>query len=663
MKAQITTPIYYPNAKPHLGHAYTTIAADTLARWLRRRGVDVRLVTGTDEHAEKIVQAATAAGESPEAFVERMRVPFKEMMARIGVDMRPDRFAFHPTHEEGHIADVKRFFSGLLEAGQVYKGVYKGWYNVRESAFVPELEAQAAKFKDPLTGAALEQMEEEAWFFKMREWAPKVAAHIRANPSFVRPESRRNEVLARLEGEVADLCVSRPRKRHEWGVAMPGDDDFVIYVWFDALITYLTGAGWEREGGWEERWQNTLHILGKDILWFHAGVWPAMLMAAGLPLPGGMFVHGYLTVGGEKMSKSLGNVIDPMEVGEGMGPYGAEVLRFFCLHDVPFGADASVAPEQFTATYNAFLANELGNLLHRAGTMIERFRGGEVVAWAGMGPGVEPAYDKVATHAATDCDLAYRNMRFREAVQGAWALVKWAHGHIDTQAPWALHKAGETDKVRVVFAEVANALAMAAQWLEPVLPGAARAVLSALGDVPRSELPEIRAADGDAWKSLFAAPGGAGPPRQRLELAQTGKLELPPPIFPRLETKERAPAKASPQAAEKETAVADRISIDDFAKVRLVTGEVVAAKAHPNADRLLLLEVEIGEESPRQVVAGMAAAYTPEEMVGRQVVVCANLKPAKLRGEESNGMVLAADGDKPILLMPAEGVAPGTRIK
>ena len=623
----ITTPIFYPNADPHLGHAYTTIAADALARYHRGKGGDVRLITGTDEHAEKIAKVAEERGFTPQAFVELMRPRWENLMETLGVQA----YTFVATDKPLHHQDVQRFFLRRKERGEVTKGVYEGWYNVREARFVPPMEAEKCGNRDPLTGDKLEEIEEPAWFFPLSKWAPKVADHIEANPEFVKPMKRRHEILSRLRGPVEDLCITRPKARHAFGVEVPDDEDFVFYVWFDALISYLTGVGWEREDNWEERWKGTIHLLAQDILWFHAGVWPALLMAADVPLPLGMQLHGYLTIGETKMSKSLGNVIDPTNLGEGMGPFGDELVRFFCLHEVAFGSDRAVHPDQIGESYNAYLANEVGNLLHRAGTMVERWLGGKVPPL--RTPLSEYTEKRDALLESWRCSM--EACALQKATESALDLMRWGHKYINDAAPWQSQKEGDVEALKEVFAHVGDVLVTGARMLAPIMPKTAVAIQAALG-----------ATEATPSKEVWVVEGGT-------------TLRLPEQLFPRIEA-ETPPKKEKKVTREEEDKM---IGIEEFSKVSLRVGTVIKAEPHPDAERLLVLGVDVGEANNRQLVAGIAGSYKPKELVGRQVVVVANLKPALLRGEKSEGMILAASDGAPVLLSPDRAVPPGTKVK
>ena len=626
MFKHITTPIFYPNADPHLGHAYTSIAADVLCRFERLNNNKILMTTGTDEHAEKIEKIAQKNNLTAKDFVKTMRPKWHNLMSHLKIG----EHQFIHTDDKHHHEDVKRLFEILKEKGQVKKGVYEGWYNLREARFVTEMEAKKSNYLDSETGDPLEKVKEDAWFFPLSKWATRVADYIEENPEFVNPEGRRKEILARLKGDVEDLCISRPKERLNFAVSIPGDEENVFYVWFDALTTYLSGAGWERDDRWREKWEGTFHLLAKDILWFHAGVWPALLMAADIPLPKGMFVHGYLTVGDTKMSKSLGNVIDPLKVTKNLGLYEEDSLRFFCIYSIPFGSDGSVTVDQFFNFYNSFLANEIGNFIHRSLSMIDRYLNCEVLD-AGS---EDENYLKEKDKCISNWESGFRSLNFRNSMDSVLNLTRWGHKYLDQTEPWNLYKQDKKEELNEVFFNISDALLTIGNMLNPLLPrtsGKILEIFNSQASLPTSQM-------------CFKAP--------------VKDLKSFKQLFPRIDLQNISRTKEKKMEKDK-----SMVDIKSFFKTKLLIGTIVSGKKHPNADKLLLFSVDIGEDSPRQIVAGLAGHYSVEDLLGKQVVVVSNLEPVKLRGEISEGMILCADDQGPVALHPQRKVLNGTIVK
>ena len=554
-----------------------------------------------------------------------MRPKWHQLMHHLNIG---DHQFIH-TDDSEHHKDVQRLFLRLKEKNQVKKGVYEGWYNVREARFVPELEAKKSNYLDPDTGDDLEKVKEDAWFFPLSKWAPRVASFIEDNPDFVNPPGRRKEILARLNGEVEDLCISRPKSRLIFAVSIPGDDENVFYVWFDALTTYLSGVNWDKDNQWEDKWRNSFHLLAKDILWFHAGVWPALLMAAELPLPKGMFVHGYLTVGNTKMSKSLGNVIDPLKITKKTGLHEEDSLRFFCLYSVPFGSDGSVTVDQFFNFYNSFLANELGNLIHRSLSMIDRYLDCVVKPVDEL----DKAYLSQKTNCIKEWHAGFESLNPRNSMEAVLDLVRWGHKYLDDMQPWSLYKNKNQKEVNDVFFHLCDAILTIGNMLNPLLPESSNSILKIFNSRP----------------SMPGSNGNFIPPVKNLQSFSQ--------LFPRIEIKK------DHHKENKMNEETEHIDIKSFFKTKLKIGTITSGKKHPDADRLLVFEVDLGEDSTRQIVAGLAGHYAVDEMIGKQVVVVANLEPVKLRGEISEGMILCADDGGPIALHPQKQVSNGTIVK
>jgi methionyl-tRNA synthetase len=664
----VTTPIYYVNDVPHIGHAYTTIAADVAARWRRLRGDPVRLLTGTDEHGQKVLRAAEKLGRTPQDHVDLLVERFKQLWVRL--DVQYDDFI--RTTEARHRDVVRGFLAQLYEQGELYSAPYAGWYSTSAERFwspeevaaatgcsVEDLASGAVAGTCPDSGQPVEWLVETNWFFRMSAYQERLRAWIAEHPGCIRPASRRNEVLGFLDKPLADLCISRPRARLPWGIPLPFAEDYVTYVWFDALTNYVSALGPERETWWPA----DVHLVGKDILTFHTVYWFSMLMALGLEPPRCVYAHGWWTNRSAKISKSVGNVIDPHAL---VDAYGADAVRYFLLREMPFGADGDFSDEAMLGRYNADLANDLGNLAHRALSMAEKWLGGVL-------PAVEPDTEGDAAFLATGATAcaefaaAMDDLQYRDALEALWVFVRAGNKYVDTEAPWARAKAGDVARVGQVLRRAIECVRIAASHLCCVCPGKGSELLRKLGALA----PDL----GVRWDVL---PAGA-------------KVAAGEPLFPRLEAvdgvvrrAEAAAGKGSPPTqgrllqVSKEAKVAEEttgattgattgvamVEYADFNKLALRVAKVVAAEKHPNADRLLVLTVDVGEERPRTIVAGIAAVYKPEDLVGQRIVVVANLAPAKLRGVESQGMLLAAGGPTVAsLLTTISDVPPGTIVK
>jgi methionyl-tRNA synthetase len=640
MKYYLTTPIYYVNAAPHLGHAYTTIAADVIRRFKRMQGFDVVLATGTDEHGQKIERAAAAAGKAPQRFTDLISDEFRRQWATLGLGI--DRF--QRTTSPVHAQVVREFFRRCQANGAVYKGSYTGQYCVSCELYVGE-----AKPGDPCPdcGRPTETVTEENYYFKLSAYQDRLLEHYDQHPEFIQPETRRNEVIAFVRKGLQDLSISRTTI--QWGIPVPDEDKHVFYVWFDALNTYRSAV--EGEG----LWPADLHLIGKEIVRFHAVYWPAFLWAAGLELPKRIYAHGWLLFESDKMSKSRGNIVRPSPIQKVLG---ADALRYFLLREVVFGQDGSFSYDALVGRYNSDLANGLGNLASRTLAMIHQYRGGVVPA-----PVSAPL---VAAKAATETAVAaYENLEFSKALEAVWGLIGTVDKLIVERAPWKLAKAPDTGSRTALddtLYTAAETLRIATALLYPVLPESAEKIWRQLG--VEKLIDGVRVED-LAWGGL--------PPGQR--------MGQPAAVFPRAEAKasiekmrdEEAAEYARQQALLGQTPAAESapaevsptIQIDDFAKVDLRVGLVEEAAAVKGADKLLHLKVNIGEPRTRSIVAGIAKAYKPEALVGRKVVIVANLAPRKLRGLESQGMIVAAslDDGSPVLAGFLEDVPVGARLK
>ncbi len=631
----LTTPIYYVNARPHLGHAYTTIVADAMARYHRLRGDRTWLLTGTDEHGDKIAQAAAKAGVAPQVYTDEIAGAFRETWRRLGISNDD----FIRTTEPRHKAVVQKVLQVLWDAGEIYLGKYGGQYCVGCERFYTEKEIVDGKCPDHQT--PLQYIEEENYFFRMSTYQSWLVTYIEEQPDLIRPERYRNEILGFLREPLQDLSISRPRTRLEWGIPLPFDDKYVTYVWFDALINYVSalgnpydeGAGGERV---REFWPHVQHLIGKDILKPHAIYWPCMLKAARLPVFRHLNVHGYWGLGGGKMSKSVGNVVEALALTE---KYGNDAFRYFVMREMPFGLDASFSEEALVGRLNADLANDLGNFVARASTLVVNLGGGAVPAAtvpAEADLAVRAAFDK----ARAEMTAAMDQFAFHRALAALWEFLGVLNRYVDSEQPWTLAR-DETKRPRLsaILATLAEALRCLGIVLAPFVPDAAARIRAGVG-----QRGEPRLADAE-WGRLTP-----GTTVQKL----TG-------LFPRVDT--TTPAATSTPAASAAAPGPARVSLDDFAKLDLRVAEVKAATAVPKSKKLLKLTLGLGADE-RTVVAGIAEHYAPGDLVGKKVVIVANLEPAKLMGVESNGMVLAGSADGQLAVLTLERDLPsGARVK
>ncbi|MCB9779820.1 MAG: methionine--tRNA ligase [Alphaproteobacteria bacterium] len=661
----VTTPIYYVNDKPHLGHAYTTVAADVVSRWHRMNGRSVHFLTGVDEHGQKVLQAADKKGISPQQHVDEMVQPYQRLWQALGI--RYDDFI--RTTEPRHERVVQAVLQKLKDQGDLYEDVYEGWYSTSAERFWTEKDLVDGKCPD--TGQPVEWVRETNWFFRMGKYADQLRDWLDRHPDFVQPESRRNEVLGYLKKDVGDLCISRPASRMSWGIPFPWDDQFVTYVWFDALLNYITALGYHPDGPTSELfakyWPADHQLVGKDILTTHSVYWSTMLFALGLTPARCLYAHGWWTVEGQKMSKSLGNVVDPHLL---IDEYGVDTFRYHLLREISFGSDGDFSHSALMARYNADLANDLGNLLHRAVSMSHKWLGGEVRA-LGETTAADEALDVLCTRAAGTYTAELEALHFDRAFDALWELIGAGNKYIDTQEPWALNRNGDHARLGAVLRRCLEIVRVAALLLQPVMPGKAQALLAQLGLTGDAPLPLHRVDGLDGLtEGAVLPPGDPVFPRmmelparvqQLLDGVGGGKGTAAP--ADKLDRKPKPPPapKKEPPVAEDSK---DLISIDDFAKVELKTGRILEAAPHPDADRLLVFKVDVGEETPRTIVAGIASRFEPETLIGQTVIVVANLKPAKLRGVESQGMMLAAGGKQVKgLCTVTEPVLPGTPVR
>ncbi|MEJ5359034.1 MAG: methionine--tRNA ligase [Desulfobacterales bacterium] len=641
MAFYITTPIYYVNARPHLGHAYTTLVADAQSRFRRMRGEEVFFLTGTDEHGDKIVRAAEKEGLSPREYVDRVSRLFRDLWPELAI--APDRFI--RTTDPDHQAVVARVLTRIHEAGDIYFSEYEGLYCFGCERFYTERELVDGKCPDHQV--APEPLREANYFFRMSRYQSWLVDHIQRHPDFIRPERYRNEVLAFLREPLEDLCISRPRSRLDWGIPLPFDERYVTYVWFDALLNYVSALGWPEGRLFAAFWPAARHLIAKDILKPHAIYWPCMLRAAGIPLYRHLHVHGYWKVEEGKMSKSLGNVVEPLALKD---RYGLDAFRYFLLREMAFGLDASFSEEALVQRLNADLANDLGNLFSRVLTMAWKYLDGVVPAvdpetarQYGLGLGPE------ALRTVAEFERAMEAFEFHRALAAVWEFIGRLNKAVDLSAPWELAKKKSTrPQLEAVLASLLKGLRLVAGLLYPAMPQTAARMRAQLGlepDAPFYDLEELK-----LWKPF--------PPGTRL-----GKAVA---LFPRVERGEaqgeEPKAPAGPAAAPGRPPIKPEIGIEDFLKLDLRAATVLHAELLPKAKKLLRLEIDLGER--RTIVAGIAEHYRPEELIGRQVVVIANLKPAKLMGVVSQGMLLAAGGETgPVIVCPEKPVPPGSILK
>jgi methionyl-tRNA synthetase len=640
-KFYVTTPIYYVNDVPHIGHAYTTIAADTLARYHRLLGDPVFFLTGTDEHGQKVEKAATDRGLTPKAHADSMTVNFQQLWKKLEIT----HDAFIRTTDPEHIAVVQELLQKLHDKGEIERRTYEGWYCTPDERFWTEKEIVEGKCPD--CGRPVERITEDNYFFLMSRYQDRLIQHITDNPEYILPESRRNEVLGFLRSQkLGDLCISRPKARLSWGIEIPFDREFVTYVWFDALVNYYSGTRYlspsaqgsqfpkRREDFW---WPADHHLVGKDILTTHAVYWSTMLMALQLDLPRNLFAHGWWTRDGKKMSKSLGNVIDPNQV---VDSYGADAFRYFVLREVPFGLDGDFSTETFITRFNTELANDLGNLLSRVLTMIGKYFDGRIPS-AGIEQAVDRALRETAAAVPARISEDLSTLAFTKYLQNAWALVSRANRYVEENAPWTLAKNKDLERLGNVLYNLSESLRLIGLYLYPVMPSTCQKIWNALGVT--KQLTACRMDQELAWGTLAAGtpiqPGAQLFPR--IEKEEKGMAQTAGKGKPKEKKVENQTAAPKPQQPAQAAAPAEPIGIEDFMKVDLRVGKIASAERVEKSEKLIKLKVDIGTET-RQVVAGIGKSYTPEELLGKSIVIVANLKPAKLMGIESQGMLLAA---------------------
>jgi len=627
----VTTPIYYVNDVPHIGHSYTSVLGDVLSRWHRLIGDHVYFLTGTDEHGQKVQEAALKAGRTPKEHVDLTSERFREMGKLLGISN--DRFI--RTTDSDHVAFVRDVLQKLWDKGEIYKSSYKGLYNVRDERFYSESDIRDGRGPGP--NEVVEEVEEVNYFFKMGSYQQRLLDHIRDNPDWIVPDFRRNEVLGFLRQPLGDLCISRPKSRLSWGIELPFDPDFVTYVWFDALLNYVTGPIPTPPAQGETWWPASVHLIGKDILTTHSVYWPTMLMGAGIDLPRQILAHGWWMADGQKMSKSLGNVVDPFDVAETYKDYGGvEAFRFFLMREMVVGQDSSYSDAGMVKVINNDLANDVGNILSRIRKQVSTGFEGRVPALpATLSERSRELRDR-AQDVIDEAGNEMRLFRVSHALEATMSLARAINSYLENTAPWKLAKdPAQREELAEVLAVSSEALRILLVLLSPYMPVKIAEALRLLGG-EKAETGKL------AWGLL---PAGA-------------VFEEGAPLFPRLQpprdeaSPTAKPAKVSVAAA----AAPTREPNHPFGKVDFRVARVVSAEDHPGAEKLLVLQLDLGELGPRQVCAGIRAQYTAESLVGRKLLCVANLKKAKLRGVESLGMILAADDPEGVVhLLSPEG--------
>ena len=641
----ITTPIYYPNSNLHIGNTYTSIIADVLKRYKNLNGYDAYLVTGTDEHGQKIMRSAIDHGTSPQKFVDIIADETKLLWEKLEIDYD----TFVRSTEKQHEEDVKNIFTKLYDQGDIYKGEYKGYYCTPCETFWTE--SQLVDGKCPDCGRDVEYQEEESYFFRLSKYEDKLKELFREHPEFLEPAFRQKEMLNNfVDKGLTDLSVTR--NSFDWGVDVPFDNEHVVYVWIDALSCYLTAIGYgDNPKKFEKYWPASVHLIGKDIVRFHTIIWPALLMALDLPLPEKVFAHGWILFDNDKMSKSKGNIMYPEPLVE---LYGVDALKYFVLREFNFGSDGNFSSRKFMERYNSDLVNDLGNLLSRTTSMISKYNG-RVIAKGSVSEHFDDELKDLASKTYEDYTKQMDNFEFNEALESVWTFIRRANKYVDETEPWILGRdEANKERLNTVLYNLAESLRIVAQLIEPVMKNTSKEILEKLGS------------DNKGFASA-----------KEFGLLEEGrKVTKGKNLFDRLDIDEELVKLHNrnnelieqrlgntKDADEKKEEVLAEIAYDDFAKVDLVVGKVLECKDHPDADKLLVFTVDIGEENPRTIISGIKKWYKPDELVGKNVIVVKNLAPRKMRGIESQGMILSAEFDDNLsVLTTLKDMKPGSKV-
>ena len=639
----ITTPIYYPNSNLHIGNTYTSIIADVLKRYKNLQGYDAYLTTGTDEHGQKIMRSAINAGKSPKEFVDKIAEETIELWKKLEIDYD----SFIRSTEAQHEEDVKNIFTKLYEKGDIYKGEYKGYYCTPCEAFWTE--AQLVDGKCPDCGRDVEYQEEETYFFRLSKYEDKLKELFKNHPEFLEPQFRQKEMLNNfIEKGLTDLSVTR--NSFDWGVDVPFDNKHVVYVWIDALSCYLSAIGYgDDKEKFNKYWPASVHLIGKDIVRFHTIIWPALLMALDLPLPEKVFAHGWILFDNDKMSKSKGNIMYPEPLCE---LYGVDALKYFVLREFNFGSDGNFSSRKFMERYNSDLVNDLGNLLSRTTSMIDKYNGG-IIAKGSVSEDVDDQLKALAKETYHNFVSQMDSFKFNDALQSLWTFIRRANKYVDETEPWILGRdEANKERLNTVLYNLAESLRIVAQLIEPVMKNTSKEILEKLACENKG----------------FASAGEFGLLEEGLKVNKGANL------FDRLDIdkelvklhdknnalieKRLGKNKSSEKEEEK-----NEISYDDFAKVDFVVGKVLECKNHPDADKLLVFSVDIGEDKPRTIISGIKKWYGPSDLVGKNVIVVKNLAPRKMRGIESQGMILSAEFDEDLsILTTLSDMKPGSKV-
>jgi methionyl-tRNA synthetase len=638
-KFYITTPIYYVNDKPHIGHAYTTILADVLARYHRLLGDPTHFLTGTDEHGQKVAGAAAERGVTPQQHTDETVKPFVDLWQRL--EITNDDFI--RTTEPRHTTIVQQILQDLFDRDEIYKSNYEGWYCVPCERFFTEKDVEDEVCPD--CKRPVEKLVESNYFFRMSKYQEWLIDYINSNPSFIQPDFRRNETLGFLRQPLEDLCISRPKSRLPWGIDLPFDDEYVCYVWFDALVNYISAIGYRsNDEQFAKWWPASYHLIGKDILTTHTVYWPTMLKAIGIDLPETIFAHGWWLVGKNKMGKSVGNAVDPIAICD---EFGVDAFRYFLMAEMVLGQDASFSDIGFIERFNTDLADSVGNMLNRVLQLIQRNAGGVIPQPADLQE-IDETLRDTALAAVEKMATSVTEMKLDRGLEAVMGLVAACNRYFEQTTPWFLARDGETERLHTVLYNAAEALRIVSGLLYPVMPDKMNALRRGLGIAADQLEPDLTRLQ--HWGELVAG-------------TKTEKIQA---LFPRIDLKEyeaRAAAASDKSAADIESPktehenVLDLITFDDFSKVKLKTAKIKSAERVEGADRLLRLELEMGKES-RQIVAGIAKFYEPESLIDRMIVVVSNMTPATIRGVESNGMLLAAKKKKKLTLVTLDGDFP-----